>query len=423
MRFEFDRERVFEILSDEIYQGDSHVFLRELLQNSIDAIRARREFLERGGLPLQSFGLIEVDVEHLPERDARVVWTDNGVGMDAYIVRNYLAVAGRSFYRSDEFRRLGLKMDPISRFGIGLLSCFMVADEVEIETSKDPYAPPPGEPLRIRIPAVTRQFRIEKLAPGATEVGTRVTVHVQGRRLPEGTERLQVTRYLKSVAGFVEFPILVTESGNCTLILHPTADFDLTADPRLRGIPLNGLEVYRTPLGFPLEDAVLAQDLEAARANFVERSYDLRHDLRVTDAEGRITFLRPRDDNPWITNAYLLSDEQGISIHVDDAIHVDNPIYEGNSTIIKWSRGWSRYHGYGQVETPWSRSAVSDPTGAVFRDGVLVAEATIPEDGLFYPGMSYLPRCRVRLSTHTQFSPTSPSNLASRWSRIGSATG
>src|SRR5262249_46312407 len=38
IRFEFDRRRMFEILADEIYQGDSHIFLRELLQNSIDAI-------------------------------------------------------------------------------------------------------------------------------------------------------------------------------------------------------------------------------------------------------------------------------------------------------------------------------------------------------------------------------------------------
>ena len=31
--------------------------------------------------------------------DARVTWSDDGLGMDAYIVRNYLAVAGKSYYR------------------------------------------------------------------------------------------------------------------------------------------------------------------------------------------------------------------------------------------------------------------------------------------------------------------------------------
>ena len=37
IQFEFDRQNMFNILSDEIYQGDCYVFLRELLQNSIDA--------------------------------------------------------------------------------------------------------------------------------------------------------------------------------------------------------------------------------------------------------------------------------------------------------------------------------------------------------------------------------------------------
>lgn len=49
IRFEFDRERMFDILSNEIYQGDPYVFLRELLQNSIDAIRLRRQVLKQQG--------------------------------------------------------------------------------------------------------------------------------------------------------------------------------------------------------------------------------------------------------------------------------------------------------------------------------------------------------------------------------------
>lgn len=372
VRFEFDRERVFEILSDEIYQGDAHVFLRELLQNSIDAIRARREFLRRGGIAPQSFGLIRVEVEHGVDGNARVVWTDNGVGMDEYTVRNYLAVAGRSFYRSDDFRRLGLEMDPISRFGIGILSCFMVADEVEIETAKDPYAPPPGEPLRIRIPSVTRQFRVEKVPPGAMEVGTRVTVHVQGRRLPAESQRLQVTRYLKAVAGFVEFPILISEEGRHTLILHPYSDDLPATDPRLRDFPPETLDVHRLPLGFPLEDAVLPQDLEAAKAAFVERSYDLREDLGITTAEGRITLLFPRDPDAWMEESLSPS---GVGISIHGTAH-------GDDSIVRWSAHWEGYDEFGD----WSRSATLDPHVEIFRNGVLVAGAGIPARALLNPG-------------------------------------
>ena len=41
VRFEFERQAMINVLSDEIYRGDHYVFLRELLQNSIDAIRRR----------------------------------------------------------------------------------------------------------------------------------------------------------------------------------------------------------------------------------------------------------------------------------------------------------------------------------------------------------------------------------------------
>ena len=134
IRFEFDRNSMFQILSDEIYQGDSHVFLRELLQNSIDAIRTRRLVVQKHGIAPEGFGVVRVHVEHSPNGDALVTWTDDGVGMDEHVVRNYLAIAGKSYYHSDDFRSLGLQLDPISRFGIGILSCFMVADRVAFTT-------------------------------------------------------------------------------------------------------------------------------------------------------------------------------------------------------------------------------------------------------------------------------------------------
>jgi len=63
IQFEFDRERMFEMLSEEIYSGDSHVFLRELLQNSIDAIRMRHAIIKSRGFEPGDIGIIQVTVE------------------------------------------------------------------------------------------------------------------------------------------------------------------------------------------------------------------------------------------------------------------------------------------------------------------------------------------------------------------------
>jgi hypothetical protein len=361
IRFEFDRERVFELLSSEIYEDDGHVFLRELLQNSIDAIRTRREILRQGGLLPQQFGLVRVEVEDGPGATTRVVWTDNGVGMDRYVVQNYLAIAGRSYYHSDEFLKMGLSLDAISRFGVGILSCFMVADEIEIETYKEPYAPPADVPLRIKIPAVTRQFRIETFPPGTLEVGTRVTVHLQARLWPDETKPLQVTQYLKAVAGFVEFPVLISEGGVTTLILRPNEVLS-QSDPRLRGVDIERLQIHYLSLAYPVEEAFLPQDVESARVALREVSYDLQNDLGLSDVEGWISFMVPRDNDVWIERVMAGLDERGVRLHSRTASEV----------VV---RGRERLR---PAAPSISASADSRSTKRVYRDGVLVARATIP---------------------------------------------
>lgn len=389
VRFEFDRERVFEILSSEIYQGDPYVFLRELLQNSIDAIRIRRELVERyGGITLDRFGLIRVKVEHGSGGDARVTWSDDGVGMDAYVVQNYLAVAGRSYYRSEEFERQGLKLDPISRFGVGILSCFMVADLVEIETCKDPYTSSTGGALRIKIPSLTSQFRIEKCSPLDFGIGTRVTVHVEGRRLPEDTKSLDVTSYLKAIAGFVEFPILISENDQHTVVLHPKSGIDPSEDTRFQFYP--NIEWHQTSLDYPIEEVMLPHYLETARVELVEVAFDLTQDLSLPDYEGRITYLEPRDENcslSWSSNG-----AEGLALsHVGD-----------KEALVRWNREWTSYHWGARSGKELSRSADSPITYSIYRDGLLIPGASLPRDYGYSRTLTHkfpLPRMVINLPT------------------------
>jgi Histidine kinase-, DNA gyrase B-, and HSP90-like ATPase len=291
IRFEFDRDSVLDILSDEIYQGDPYVFLRELLQNSVDAIRMRREVLRREGVGEGAVGLIVVHVQHGQAGDVTITWRDDGSGMDEYIVQKYLAVAGRSYYQSEDFQREGLRMDPISRFGIGILSCFMVAERVEIITRREPYLGSAAATLRIAIPAANRQFRVERRSPAEAEVGTSVRVSVEGQRLPresdERPKQLDVTAYLKAIGGFVEFPIFVSEGDRKTLLIHPRQQPSEALLKRL-GQP----EIYRMPTSYPWDEIFLPQDLKAAAEIFVEERLDIANDLHVEGYEGYLAYLR-----------------------------------------------------------------------------------------------------------------------------------
>lgn len=120
-QFQVDLRGVVDLLSRHIYSGP-RVYLRELLQNARDAIAARREVDGLGGT---------IRIRPLPAEGGEFVLTDDGVGLTASEVAELLATVGRSSKR-DIFDLP--RSDYLGQFGIGLLSCFMVADEIVIRS-------------------------------------------------------------------------------------------------------------------------------------------------------------------------------------------------------------------------------------------------------------------------------------------------
>lgn len=113
---------------------DSYACLRELYQNSLDACRrrlcAKENKIDRGTI---IFGQKVVN-----GKGTYLYCHDNGVGMDEHVIENYLLRIGNSFYKSDEFQRERQQMTneftPVSQFGIGIISCFMLGTSIEIIT-------------------------------------------------------------------------------------------------------------------------------------------------------------------------------------------------------------------------------------------------------------------------------------------------
>ncbi len=366
IQFEFDRQNMFNILSDEIYQGDYYVFLRELLQNSIDAIRFRRAVLQRKGYSYKDVGVIQVTVEHQENGYIIVTWKDDGIGMDEYIVRNYLAIAGKSYYQSPDFQREGIDIDPISRFGIGILSCFMAADLVEIETYKDPYFPPTSQPLRIKIPSLNRQFRTEILPSESAKPGTTVKVYVDPNRIQAKSKERSpapflVTPYLHSIAGFVEFPILIHEKDKKTVIISPYQD---VSEARRRFG--EECEITSISLDYPWNEAILPQDVSTAQATLREERYDLKSDLKLDDYEGALVYLVPNDDSIDFSDGSLGDAVQVLNCHNDELV----------GAKIRWSHVFEyRFSTRGRGLSP---SAEHPAKLAVYRDGILVPKASPP---------------------------------------------
>ena len=85
----------------------------------------------------KSDGIIEFSLE---KEDGKtfLCCLDNGIGMSKEIIEKYLLNVGNSFYKSSKFYKLqanwGGNFTPTSQFGIGILSCFMIGDKIEITT-------------------------------------------------------------------------------------------------------------------------------------------------------------------------------------------------------------------------------------------------------------------------------------------------
>ncbi|ONI52099.1 MULTISPECIES: HSP90 family protein [unclassified Streptomyces] len=130
--FQVDLRGLVDLLSHHLYSSP-RVYLRELLQNAVDALTARRGL--EPDAPDGAFGI------RLFADGSVVRVEDDGVGLSEADVHTFLATIGRSSKRADGVAEQ--RGDFIGQFGIGLLSCFLVADEIHVlsRSARTPDAP------------------------------------------------------------------------------------------------------------------------------------------------------------------------------------------------------------------------------------------------------------------------------------------
>ena len=132
-----DHEQILNLLIGENLYDDSSVFVRELIQNSLDSIRVRLSIKDDSFVPsINITGWVDQEGQYWFRIE------DNGMGMSEDIILNYFLKVGSSYYNSEDFRFIknkyrcdeGGEFTPISKFGIGLLSCFLCSEVIEVST-------------------------------------------------------------------------------------------------------------------------------------------------------------------------------------------------------------------------------------------------------------------------------------------------
>ncbi len=132
-----EQTQVLKLLTGEKLYDNSDVFVRELLQNAIDATLLRGK-MEPGFIPEHS----RIDIWEWSDKEGNIWFRmdDQGTGMTLGMLKRYFLKVGNSYYTSREMERdlrdhgQTEKYNGISRFGIGFLSCFLCGDYAEVST-------------------------------------------------------------------------------------------------------------------------------------------------------------------------------------------------------------------------------------------------------------------------------------------------
>ncbi len=151
--------------------GNINIAVRELIQNSIDAINLYRIHTGQDNVEV---GEIKIDLSQEKDQYFLTV-TDNGIGMSQTLLTNELLDFGGSYWKSNKFKLEfeGIKtkgFESIGKFGIGFFAVFMLGKRVSVTSWKfgesidnmktlDFYDGINSNPI-LRTPALTEKNRI-----------------------------------------------------------------------------------------------------------------------------------------------------------------------------------------------------------------------------------------------------------------------
>lgn len=235
VRFQIEDAELLKYLTHQLYESEEYA-IRELLKNSIDTCRLQNQICERESReynPLVKFSL---------NKNKTLIIEDNGTGMNLSIIESYLTSIGKSYYDSSFFKNLECEITPLGELGLGVLSYFLLADRIEIDTKMDN-----NEPIKLIITGFNEYFYVSK----GTRVdrGTKIILYlndeisrkVKSTRSPslmqsafqkqeyEWINYFYIDEILEKYSRHLEIPIKFESEDFSLTISHK--EYDITEEP------------------------------------------------------------------------------------------------------------------------------------------------------------------------------------------------
>ncbi len=206
MKFSVDSTAALQLFMGNRLYADKRVFLRELIQNAVDACNLKKLF-DKAYQP-------EISVE-FNDNISVIKFRDNGIGMDRQWIEKYFLKIGISFYQSGDIKAINrnrIDFNFISQFGIGFLSAFLVSEKIVIKTRKNNS---PG--LVITITNLQDYFDV-RFAPDDCAAGTEVTLYLKESKI-NYCRSLEYIGYLQINIRYLNIPVTLRDHEGRTTIL------------------------------------------------------------------------------------------------------------------------------------------------------------------------------------------------------------
>ncbi len=207
--FQAEVRQLLDLMIHSLY-SHKEIFLRELISNASDALDKLRVAALTDGELLAGEQRLAIRLE--PDTAARTLTVvDNGIGMTREEVIENVGTIARSGTRRflEELRAQGERgqkaPELIGQFGVGFYSCFMVAEEVVLETRKA------GTDAGVRwLSKGDGSFTVEDA--GDLPRGTRITLHLKALDEDEAgakdfTEEWVLRDIVRRYSDFIEYPV------------------------------------------------------------------------------------------------------------------------------------------------------------------------------------------------------------------------
>lgn len=197
--YKADVDTIVKLLIGKSLYPDQYTFVRELIQNSVDACNRAKD---------KNNGLSPKITVHINSEENSFEILDEGDGMSKKIIREHFSVIGKSI--SQEFIDSNNNVNLISQFGIGFISTFITAQKIIIKTKSEN-----DDLISFSIEDVFKGFNytseISQKSPEVDKTGTSIKVYLKNDFSATNAYN-QIIHYCRHISNFSFFYNGVTQN-------------------------------------------------------------------------------------------------------------------------------------------------------------------------------------------------------------------